>query len=412
MRGLLLYNENKVTQGKADLILANRFGTELENLDFGAKLTRFKHLISQRPNVKTHALHIMLNFDRADKLDIVKLQQISGDYMNHIGFGDQPYLVYQHKDVSHPHLHIVTTNITSKAKRIDIHGIGWQQSEIARKELETKYNLIKAEGRNKSEALAISPINIEKALYGEIPTKRAINNVVSAVMRTYKFTSFAEYNAILKQFGVVADRGKQDSIMFEKRGLVYSIIDEKGKRLGIPFKASELTERPVLNKVEKKFERSKEIRKTFKENLKERIELVLNKYDTITKRTFVDELQKQKIALVFRQNEKGQVYGITFVDHRTKCVFNGSDLGKAYSAKGLMETFSIADKAKSYLCQLPKTNYLQKEQSNKNSLHLPEPSNFLDTVLGKVRDEPIVNTDKRKKRRKGKNSQQESKQNL
>lgn len=164
MRGLLLYNENKVEQGNAKLILASRFGAELEQLDFASKLISFEHLTSQKPNVKTNALHIMLNFDRSDKLDIAKLQQIANNYMERIGFGDQPFLVYQHKDVSHPHLHIVTTNITPQAERIDIHGIGRLKSEVARKELEIEYQLTKADGRSKSEALAISPIDIEKVL--------------------------------------------------------------------------------------------------------------------------------------------------------------------------------------------------------------------------------------------------------
>ncbi|MNX78671.1 hypothetical protein D3C86_1102760 [compost metagenome] len=31
------------------------------------------------------------------------------------------------------------------------------------------------------------------------------------------------------------------------------------------------------------------------------------------------------------------LYGITYVDHTTKCVFNGSSLGKEYSAKAIQE---------------------------------------------------------------------------
>jgi hypothetical protein len=360
MRGLLLYNENKVDEDKADLILASRFGAEIGQLNFNSKLTRFEHLTLQRPNVKTHALHIMLNFDRADILDMAKLQQIASDYMERIGFGDQPFLVYQHKDVSHPHLHIVTTNITAQAERIDIHGIGWQQSETARKELEIKYNLIKADGRSKSEALAIPSIDIEKALYGAKPTKRAINNVVSAVMRSYKFTSFAEYNAILKQFNVVADCGREDSIMFEKRGLIYSIIDENSKRVGIPFKASVLTDKPMLDKVERKFERSKEIKKTYKNNIAERIEDIMGRYDAITLNTFRYELQKQKIALMLRTNEQGFTYGLTYIDHKSKCVFNGSDLSRALGGKTMMERFDQVDKPKQYLREPLKAKYIKK----------------------------------------------------
>jgi hypothetical protein len=40
-----------------------------------------------------------------------KITEIAVEYMDKIGFGEQPYLVYQHFDSGHTHLHIVTTNI-------------------------------------------------------------------------------------------------------------------------------------------------------------------------------------------------------------------------------------------------------------------------------------------------------------
>jgi hypothetical protein len=48
-------------------------------------------------------------------------------------------------------------------------------------------------------------------------------------------------------------------------------------------------------------------------------------------------LKKQGIDVVLRQNKQDLIYGITYVDHQTKCVFNGSALGKPYSAKAVQE---------------------------------------------------------------------------
>jgi hypothetical protein len=42
----------------------------------------------------------------------------------------------------------------------------------------------------------------------------------------------------------------------------------------------------------------------------------------------IKELEKQGIDVVLRQNKQDLFYGITYVDHQTKCVFNGSALGK------------------------------------------------------------------------------------
>jgi hypothetical protein len=303
IRGLLNYNENKVTEGQAQLIMASKFGSDLEALSFSNKLARFEHLTIMNSRVKTNALHIMLNFDAEEKISAAKMQEITAAYMDKIGFGDQPYLVYQHKDAAHPHIHIVTTNIKTDGKRIDIHNIGKTLSETARKELEIEFNLIKAESKQYKESLGIKPVNIEKAEYGKTPTKRAITNVVTAVTQSYKFTSLAELNAVLKQFNVIADRGKEDTVMFQKKGLVYSIIDEKGNRIGIPFKASLLAGKPTLPNLEKKFTQNEEKRRPHKDSLKTAIDQVFKNYRQITKDTFINELQKRNIHVLFRQNE-------------------------------------------------------------------------------------------------------------
>lgn len=64
--------------------------------------------------------------------------------MDKIGFGDQPYLIYQHHDAGHPHIHITSINVQDNGKRIDMHNIGKDKSEPARKEIEEAFNLVKA----------------------------------------------------------------------------------------------------------------------------------------------------------------------------------------------------------------------------------------------------------------------------
>lgn len=408
IRSILLYNENKVKQHKAGLILSNKFGVEIEKLNMASKLKRFELLTFLKPNVRTNALHIMLNFDGSDSLNIDKLQRIAIDYMERIGFGDQPYLVYQHHDTAHPHLHVVTTNINAGGRRMDMHGIGRTLSEKARKALEISYDLVRAEGRQKSEILETPAIDIAKAVYGKAATKRTVTNVVWAVIRDYKYASFAEFNAVLGQFGVLADRGKEETAMFAHRGLVYSLIDVEAKRVGIPFKASELSGRPLLDIVERKFERSKEIKKTYRESVVQRIASVLARYSSLSKATFDKELSAKKIGVVYRVNAEGRCYGVTFVDHRTKCVFNGSDLGKAYSAKNLMETFAANDVPKRYLVTAVCASRSDVPRQTDEQDMTSRSKGFLGIVLSKSYDEATPDGLKsRKRKRKGKSGSQE-----
>ena len=415
IRGMLHYNENKVSESKAQLLLASGFAADVTQMSLHQKLQRFQHLTMLTGKVKTNAIHISLNFDSQDKLSNEQLQQITISYMERIGFGDQPYLVYKHNDAAHPHLHIATTNIKSDGKRIDIHDIGRKLSEPARKEIEIEFNLIKAEGRRLSNSLEIKPVDLSKVDYGRHPTKRAITNIVNAVVSTYKFTSLAELNAVLKQFNVIADRGKENTLMFQKNGLMYSIINDKGEHLGVPIKASSIYNKPTLANLEKRFSQNHEKRQALKEPLKEIINDVFNKYTTISKATFVSELAKENINGVFRQNEQGLVYGITFIDNHRKAVFNGSDLGKGYAVKAITERLGTSDKLikqelKTCLKPPTKTNYLKKDQPSKCYLIKPEETSILKGFLSKpTQDFSFGSHPKKRKKKKGQqNDQQQS----
>ncbi|WP_379090649.1 relaxase/mobilization nuclease domain-containing protein [Pedobacter sp. UC225_65] len=393
IRGILHYNENKVVSGQAKLVLASGFATEIKGLNFHQKLYRFELLNQLRPSVKVNALHITLNFHAEDRLDATRLQQIAAEYMERIGFGEQPYIAYQHFDAHHPHLHIATTRIGRDGKAIDINKIGWRLSEPARKEIEEKYGLIRAQGRG----LKNEPY-LRTAQYGGAPTKQQLNNITKGVMRDYAYTSFAEFKAVLAQFGVHVDRGFEDSVMFEKKGLVYSIADSDGNPVGVPFKASSFYKGATMKELEKRFEGNGEKRKAFRESLKDRIDGVMDRYSAVRKETFVKQLAREQVALVLRRNETGLVYGLTFIDHRHRTVFNGSDLGKGYAAKAVVGMFSDRDVAKQYLRKETSMDFLEKDLGLGGKRGKAE-EGLLDGLLEKADyDGPTVIGKKRKKR--------------
>ena len=356
IRGILVYNEDKVGKGEAKVVLASGFATEIDKLNFHQRLFRFEQLTMLNSRSKVNAMHISLNFHVDDKLDDGKLQQIASEYMDKIGLGDQPFIAYEHFDSAHPHLHIATVLIQKDGSRINTEGIGRKLSEPARKELEVKYGLVKAEGRR----LSNEPY-LRAAEYGALPTKKQLSNITKAVMRDYAYTSFAEFKAVLAQFNVSVDRGFEDSVMFEKKGLVYSIADSSGNPVGVPFKASSFYKGATMKELEKHFDRNAEKRKVFKQSLKERIDAVMDRYSSVKKETLIKELGREQVAMVLRRNEAGLIYGLTFVDHKHRTVFNGSDLGKGYSAKVVKEMFSDRDEPKVYLRKEVSSNYLEKD---------------------------------------------------
>lgn len=335
IRGVLSYNENKVKEGTAAVIGAEGFCDDFNRLTFRDKLNTFAYQMSKNPNVKTNAVHISLNFDCGDKLNDEKLNSIAQSYLARIGFGEQPFLIYRHFDAAHPHIHLVTTNIRMDGSRIDLHNIGRNQSEQARKEIEFEFRLIKAQGK-KREVQMPKPADLAKAFYGKSETKRAISNIVGAVTRSYRFASLPELNAVLKQYNVVADRGREGTIIHSRNGLRYSLIDKKGNPIGVPIKASAIYGKPTLSNLTDQFEVNGLLREPHKARVKE----VVDQYFQHSEKGlngFFQHMAANNIFTVIRQNEEGRIFGLTFIDNCTKCVFNGSLLGKQYSAKGIID---------------------------------------------------------------------------
>lgn len=334
---ILNYNENKVKEGVAECIGEGNYPVDHDKMSFNLKLNYLLRQLQLNENVKANSIHISLNFDPSESaLDNLKLKDIADQYMEKIGFRDQPYLIYRHYDAGHPHIHLVSIKVRADGSRIDMHNIGRNQSETARKEIENVFGLVKAEGRKTKQHYELQPIALGKISYGKIQSKKAVTAVLEGVLDNYKYASLPELNAVLRQYNVMADRGSENSRIFKGGGLVYRILDEQGNPVGVPIKASDFYSKPTLKYLQEKFKGNETRRMPYKARLKNAIDMAL-----LQKKLSLQELagllEKQGIHMALRRNETGILYGITYVDHQTKCVFNGSVLGKQYSAKAIQE---------------------------------------------------------------------------
>lgn len=338
IKGAINYNENKVKQGKAKLIDAFSYTKDASILNFHEKHQRLQRLADLNTRATTNCLHVSLNFDPSEQLNRTTLQQIAKNYMQGIGFGKQPYLVYEHHDAAHQHIHIVSTNIQKDGQRISLHDLGRLQSEKARKEIEIKFDLVKAGGKQTTAAHQLTPVNPVKVQYGKQATKQAISNVLTHVIGQYKFASLHELNAILKLYNVRADRGAEGTRMFEKKGLQYVVVDAAGNKMGVPINASTISNKPTLRKLETIFDEKKKAKQLYRSAVRAKVNEALNK--STNRITLQTNLKQQGIDVIFRTNADNYLYGITYVDHKNKIVFNGSELGKECSAACIREKWN------------------------------------------------------------------------
>jgi hypothetical protein len=257
--------------------------------------------------------------------------------MNRIGFGDQPYLIYRHHDAGHLHTHIVSVKVGADGRRLETHNIGRNQSRQACVELEKMFGLTRTNDEKPDQSYKLEPANAQRIRYGKTETKRAISNVLHGVLDSYVFTSLPELNALLKLYNVAADRGSETSRTYRNNGLLFHVLDEDGKRTGIPIKASLFYMKPTVKNLQARFEKNTDLKEPLKRRVKNTIDMALLRDKSLTLSELVKALEREGVSTVIRQNETGRVYGITYVDHKQKVVFNGSDLGKPYSANGILD---------------------------------------------------------------------------
>lgn len=333
--GALSYNQEKLDSEEAKILYSNRI---MQDSDGGHNM--YLHLKSFEPylmaNNKTEkpVLHISLNPHPDDKLSDEQMSDIAQEYMDKMGYGDQPYIVFKHEDLDRHHLHIVSVNVDETGKKLNSN-YDYKRSKDITREIEKNYNLLPAEKKVGVDKLVLKRVD-PKA--GDI--KKQVSNTTKALMKTYNFQSINEYRALLSVYGLTVEEVKGVAKGKAYHGLVYSVLDKKGNKIGNPFKSSLLGKDVGVTVLNKRIAYSK---KQMKEKppyqrTKEVISSILANQPT--KKQFEKDLLQNGISVLFRENVDKRIYGVTFIDHESKNVFNGSKLGKEFSANKFEELFN------------------------------------------------------------------------
>lgn len=337
VRRIFHYNENKVSLGDALCIGERNYPADHNHLSSSLKINLLLNQLELNENVKRGSVHISLNFHPMEKdLNPEKLMDIANTYMAEIGFSDQPFLVYQHFDAAHPHIHIISVKVKPDGRRIDMQNIGRNQSENARIKIEKDFNLIKAQGREKQVDYSLGPMNPSIVSYGKIQSKKAVAKVLDFVLNTYQYKSLPQLNAVLNLYNVMADRGSESSRVFKGGGLVYRIVDKDGKQIGVPIKASDFYNKPTLRFLEGKFEENRIKNSRPGLRIKNEVRSIFQS-ETPSLQELALALESHGITLVQRLAQNGSLYGLTYIDHVSKQVCNGSELGKEFSAASVLQ---------------------------------------------------------------------------
>jgi len=333
--GALSYNQTKVDKGQADVLFSqNIIRTVDGSYNIPLCMRSFAPYLAANNKTVNPTIHISLNPHPNDVLTNEQLSNIAQEYMDKLGYGRQPYLVYKHEDIDRKHIHIVSVRVDETGKKIN-DSFEKKRSDNIRKELEKKYSLLPAEQQKDNNSLPLKPVNIKA---GSI--KKQVGDITKTLMKDYRFQSINEFRALLNIYGVTVEEAKGEVRGKAYNGLVYSALDKKGEKVGNPFKASLIGQSVGYDALQKRVAFSKQSMKDKAMYNRSRNIISSLLADKPNRKTLEKELAKNNISVLFRENDKGRIYGVTIIDHQDKLVFNGSRLGKEFSANVFHDLFS------------------------------------------------------------------------
>ena len=339
--GALAYNYEKVAAGTAEILSGNRMISDrlgLPSKDMRLALLSFENYLLANRNTEKPVLHISLSPAPEDRLTDERLAELAERYMQKMGYGNQPYITYKHTDTHNTHIHIVSVCVDEQGKKIS-DAYEHRRSMTACRELEADFGL-----RNGSDAerrnLKAELRKVDASL-GDV--RHQVGNTLKAVLESYRFQTFGEYSALLSTLNIEAKqvRGEYNGVSYT--GIVYSVTDDTGKVVSPPFKSSRFGKRFGNERLEKRMLMNLKALKDGKwtPSIQGDIARALRQADS--RKRFVELLGQNRIDVVFRENERGRIYGVTFIDHNRREVFNGSRMGKEFSANVFNDYFKWLD---------------------------------------------------------------------
>lgn len=372
--GALAYNGEKVNEGVAKILETNKVFSPADGThDISACMQDFMAYMPSHVLTKKPVIHISLNPHPDDRLSDEQFSAIAREYIEKMGYGNQPFVVYKHEDIDRHHLHIVTLAVDERGKKIN-DGNNFYTSTRILKELEQKYGLIPAQMRKEREAF-----RLKKVCYGDGENlKKQLASVIKPAAKFYHCPSFKEYRALLSTYNICVEEVKGDVNGKTYMGLLYFATDNKGNKVGKVFKSSLFGKSVGYEALQNRFKVSKE--KLKEKHLAPKTKVVVTEAlkRSATREDFRANLHRKGIDVLFRENEQGRLYGITFIDHNNGCVANGSRLGKELSANAVAEWFDR-----------PHPELSDSIQQSEKSILSKTPTSDEDSVLGGLLDLPL-----------------------
>lgn len=304
------YNEQKVSEGIASVTYYSKID------DIRDPMATFRQYENASIRTEKMSFHASINPAPGEKLDEAKMIEFVKEYMEGMGYGDQPYILYKHNDIDREHYHIVSVKVNKNGKKINDSFEGRRSAKLLR-ELAKKYGFTvgKSNDFRKSDAIDVRRFDPKKPNYSS-----QIESLMRDVMK-YHFTTVNQFEAAMKSLGVemvLKSRCGRIEISF------YGLDPATGKRCTGRIKEKNL-DTPVYEQI---LLRSFDCGKSKCNDERQRTGKVVQFCfeNATSERHLRSLLAKFGISVEFSRNSEGRIFGATFIDHEQQCCFKASEL--------------------------------------------------------------------------------------
>ena len=332
--GALGYNFKKVKREEASILLTQGlYQNKEERYTMTEVFADMQALIPEKCRTKKMVFHCSLNPHPDEKLSDEMLMQLVEEYMEALGYGKQPYIVFKHNDIAREHIHIVSLRINGEGKKIN-DKFEKRRSKKITDALERKFGLIPSSKVIKKVVTETPKVDVDR---GNI--KQQLASALLMVLKHYCFCSLGELNAILGKYNLAVEEVKTEFRGKKYDGLVYVPTDDKGDKVSTPIHASDIGRGVGYTAVQNRMQKSRQAVKPLISIIRYRV-LQTMRTSPKTEEDLLQRLEEQGLRVVIRKNESGRIYGITFIDDKEGIALNGSRLGKGYAANVFNAYFS------------------------------------------------------------------------
>lgn len=260
------------------------------------------YVSNQNPGVKNPIFHAAISFGADEKLESGTLAKIACDYMDGMGYGPQPFVVYQHNDTDHRHVHIVSSRVDFETGKKIPDNFEKRRSMDVSNQIERKYNLRKIE-RYKGKGY-------NNQLEGIVNT---LNDQIVDIFTHHIPTSLKEFNSLLGESVTASPVNVLDKKTGKKsvKGVMLSVKPDESQIEGkeIVILSSDVTCLKQQSLM-KRLAEGRKLAGIHKNAVRDAVYEAL-RLSGGSAETFNSNLKDRNISITYHENTSG-IYGMSF----------------------------------------------------------------------------------------------------